>query len=238
MNEIVAACLNFALMFTSDASAAIPEGVRDYSTEIVSKKDATHIAGIKGDTVKVIGGSTFVYTVDTPEGEGRVSTNPDVTTLLQQISSKDGSKQQHSITNDAGLEKKSGKIVSGDYLNVTSHNGKSRAVYILKVVPGAVGGRLKLLRDEMTIRTPGSLTLLFTAGQRSPNTAVTIFIPPGVTVTMNNTTVNVIGRGEVTLKARDQTIADNFYIIQSFAEKHSVSEKCMPHILLGKDSSP
>lgn len=43
------------------------------------------------------------------------------------------------------------------------------------------------------------LILNFTAGQRVPNAIVTIDVPAGVTVTMEHTFVNVIGRGEVPL---------------------------------------
>lgn len=59
---------------------------------------------------------------------------------------------------------------------------------------------LKIDRTAFTIRTAGKLTLDFYAGQRSPMTAVTFRIPEGIEVTLDNTTVNVIGRGEVLLR--------------------------------------
>src|SRR5205085_2392212 len=43
------------------------------------------------------------------------------------------------------------------------------------------------------------IVLYFTAGQKSPNTTVRIFLPEGVDITPDNTTVNVIGRGDVKL---------------------------------------
>ena len=64
----------------------------------------------------------------------------------------------------------------------------------------------KLDRTAFTIKTAGSLTLDFYAGQRSPMTTVTIRVPEGIDVTLDNTTVNVIGRGEVILRDLHQTI--------------------------------
>lgn len=59
---------------------------------------------------------------------------------------------------------------------------------------------LKLDRTEATIRTAGKISLDFYAGQRTPMSTVTIHIPAGIDVTLDNTTVNVIGRGEVLLR--------------------------------------
>lgn len=59
---------------------------------------------------------------------------------------------------------------------------------------------LKIDRDEFTIKTAGKLTLDFYAGQRSPMTTVIISVPEGIDVTLDNTKVNVIGRGEVLLR--------------------------------------
>lgn len=67
-------------------------------------------------------------------------------------------------------------------------------------VPGALPPVLKLNRKEATLETAGKLQLDFYAGQRSPMTTVNILVPPGIEVTADNTTVNVIGRGEVLLR--------------------------------------
>lgn len=67
-------------------------------------------------------------------------------------------------------------------------------------VPGALPPVLKLNREEATLKTVGKLWLDFYAGQRSPLTTVRILVPPGIEVTPDNTTVNVIGRGEVLLR--------------------------------------
>lgn len=67
-------------------------------------------------------------------------------------------------------------------------------------VRGALPPVLKLDRTEATVKTAGKLLLDFYAGQRSPMTTVKIRIPAGIDVTLDNTTVNVIGRGEVLLR--------------------------------------
>lgn len=65
---------------------------------------------------------------------------------------------------------------------------------------GALPSVLKIDRDEFTIKTAGKLTLDFYAGQRSPMTTVIISVPEGIDVTLDNTKVNIIGRGEVLLR--------------------------------------
>jgi hypothetical protein len=109
------------------------------------------ISGISKDTIKVISGSTYAHTADTPEGEGLVSKNPGVKQLLLQIASKGGSKQRYTITTAAGEEKESGNIVNGDRLVVTSQNGKSSAAYTLAIQSMELCGKLELERDEITI---------------------------------------------------------------------------------------
>jgi polygalacturonase len=64
----------------------------------------------------------------------------------------------------------------------------------------AIGGELRLEKNKITARTSNNVTLYFTAGQRSPNATVRIYLPEGINVTGDNTTVNVIGRGDVKLK--------------------------------------
>src|SRR4030095_10220840 len=72
--------------------------------------------------------------------------------------------------------------------------------YHITYQTSAVSGTLKLEHDTITANTNKSLTMYFTAGQRSPDATVKIFLPAGINVNMNNTTVNVIGRGDVKLK--------------------------------------
>lgn len=84
---------------------------------------------------------------------------------------------------------------NGDCL--LSYSGKRLPIGVRK---GALPSVLKIDRDEFTIKTAGKLTLDFYAGQRSPMTTVIISVPEGIDVTLDNTKVNVIGRGEVLLR--------------------------------------
>lgn len=185
-------------------AAALPAGKGKFSTEITATENAHHIARIANDTLTVIAGSTYSFTVDTPEDGGLVSTNPLVKGLLSQITAKDRSKQTYQVTTAHGVEKTEGDVVTGDHLVVISQDGKARTVYHILVKPMALSGRLQLVQEEITANTSRNLTLHFTAGQRSPDATVRIQIPAGIVVTMDNTTVNVIGRGEVTLKDLDK----------------------------------
>src|SRR5687767_8650186 len=164
-----------------------------FTTAIKPAPNATHIAAITKDTIVVIAGSTYRFTVDTPEDQGLVSTRPTVAQFLLQISSQDGSRQQYHITDKAGNTKNEGDIISGDRLLVTSQNGKATKIYQLGVRPMALSSQLVLQRKQITVNTTNDLTLYFTAGQRSPDATVKIYLPPGIHATMQNTTVNVIG---------------------------------------------
>jgi len=169
------------------------------STDII-ENNSTHIARITKDSVIVITGSTYSFTVDTPEDKGLVSTNTTVQQLLQQVTSKDGSIQTYKITDKDGGTKTEGDIVTGDHLIVTSNDNNENKTYNILVQPMAIGGKLWLDRHAITVNTTKDLTLYFTAGQRTPNTTLRIFLPEGINVTGDNTTVNVIGRGDVKLK--------------------------------------
>ena len=145
------------------------------------------------DSLLLFEGSTYRYTVDTPENEGLSSTLPSVEALKEQLAHS-GSGVYRFFTS-AGQEKTEGFPAHGDYLQSTS---KKRL--LVGVCKGALPPVIKLDRTAFTIKTAGSLTLDFYAGQRSPMTTVTIRVPEGIDVTLDNTTVNVIGRGEVILR--------------------------------------
>lgn len=179
---------------------AIPGYRGKASTAITRSSQATHIARISPDTVVLLGGSTYSFTVDTPENQGLVQTNMEVEDLPGQIQARDGSAQKYQVTDQAGKARLTGKIISGDRLLVVSENGKARRSYYLLVSTGALCGRLQVQQAAMTVNTPGAVRLFFTAGQRSPDATVRIFLPAGIAATLENTTVNVIGRGEVRLK--------------------------------------
>ena len=161
--------------------------------------NSSHIARITKDSVIVATGSTFSFTVDTPEDSGLVTTNTTVQKLLTQITSKNGEFQQYKVTTKDGIRKDAGNLVTGDRLEIMTNDGTTIKVYKIGVQPMALSGRLRLVRDNITANTHTSITLQFTAGQRSPNTTVRISIPAGINITGDNTTVNVIGRGAVKL---------------------------------------
>ncbi|MES2005770.1 MAG: endopygalactorunase [Bacteroidota bacterium] len=172
---------------------------RKTRTEIIPGKQATHIAGIIKDTLFISTGTSFRFTVDTPEDQGLVSTQTNVKDLLLQVQSKDGSVQQYQIMDKTGTEKKEGNIVTGDRLIVISQDGTLHQTYQIAVKPMALSGFLSLQLKAITANVPTDITLYFTAGQRSPDASVQFFIPADIQVTMDNTTVNVIGRGDVKL---------------------------------------
>lgn len=161
--------------------------------------NSTGIARITTDSIIVSAGSTYAYTVDTPENEGLISIKTSVKQLLLEITSKDGSAQKYKIINKEGAIKEDGELLAGDQLIVTPANGKADKTYHIGSAPMAISGQLKLEKKELTAGTTSDLVLYFTAGQRTPNTTVKIYIPPGIEVTGDNTTVNVIGRGDVKL---------------------------------------
>jgi hypothetical protein len=76
--------------------------------------------------------------------------------------------------------------------------------YQLIVQPLALGGRLYLQQEQVTVNTSKDLVLYYTAGQRSPDATVNIYLPAGIHATLQNTTVNVIGRGDVPLQILGQ----------------------------------
>ena len=191
--------LLYIFIFCTGHQALAQQSSLKFSGEIVSN-NSTHITRITKDSIIVIGGMTYSFTVDTPEDSGLVSTNTTVKQLLSQIKAKDGSVQQYSVTDKSGTLKDSGQLLTGDKLLVTSGDNKTKKTYNIVVVPMAINGQLQLEKKELTVQTNSDLTLYFTAGQRTPNATVKIYIPKGITITENNTTVNVIGRGAVKLK--------------------------------------
>jgi len=159
---------------------------------------ATHIAAISDELVQVITGSTYSFTVDCPEDLGPVSTGLNADELATQLKAKQGSPQAYRVTTRAGVAKSEGEIVTGHQLIVTS--GDQTKTYQLEVQKMALSGQLRLEHDKITANTSRDFTLYFTAGQRTPRATVQINVPPGIEVTLDNTTVNVIGRGDVTLR--------------------------------------
>ncbi len=149
---------------------------------------------LKSDSLLLYKGTTYRYTVDTPENEGLVSTLVGVEELKKQL--KENGMEEFRLYSRNGMEKETGLPETGDYLQAISSDKRLS----IRVCKGALPPRLELDRTQMTIQTSGSLALNFYAGQRSPKMTVRIHIPDGIEMTLDNTTVNLIGRGEVLLR--------------------------------------
>ena len=166
-------------------------------TGIQAASDARHILRMSGDTLVVASGSTYAFTVDTHPDSGLVSTRPTVPQLLSQLTAQHN-EARYALADKNGAPKTDGPVETGDRLKVTT--GKSSSVFYILVRPAALSGRLQLERNAVTQNIRSSITLYFTAGQRSPAATVNIRIPAGIIVTPDNTIINVIGRGDVKLK--------------------------------------
>lgn len=167
---------------------------------ISMREHAPHIASVGRESIILVNGSTYSFSVDTPEDQGLVSTAPEVEQLLHEIRPQGSAAQKYEVVSKDGVAKKQGTIANGDKLLVTTLDGKHTKSYSLSLQAFALNGRLVLERNTLTLNTATNLVLYYTAGQRSPNTSVRIQVPAGIKVTMDNTTVNVIGRGDVLLK--------------------------------------
>lgn len=166
-----------------------------------SLKDAAANMGvILDDTLIFFTTATCCYTVDTPEDQGLLTTDMTIEKLAGVIHSKNGSNQSYKVITSSGKSRITGKIESGDQLKVISSDGKHSRIYTIKCRKAALSGTLQLYPREITNHTTRDLTLLFTAGQRTPDATIRIFIPKEITITKDRVTVNVIGRGAILLK--------------------------------------
>ena len=164
---------------------------------IFPSPDAPNIVRITADSLILISGSTYRFTVDTPEDEGLVSTGLTVEQLPAQIVRTDGFALEYKMYDAKKNPKSTGEISTGDLLEITDKKGVKR--YHIGIIKGALAGTLSLHQPQIHANTTCDLTLDFTAGQRSPRSTIELHVPAGIRVTMDNTIVNVIGRGEVTL---------------------------------------
>ncbi|PZE21115.1 hypothetical protein CBW46_010590 [Paenibacillus xerothermodurans] len=173
-------------------------GVPD-KLSIVPSEQGVNIGEISRSSINLTSGDTYIYTVDTAEGEGRTTLAINtVDELLKQIASKTGTEQTYAVKSADGTTKEmADPIAQGDVLTVTA--GRQSHDYKINVVKGAIRGKIQLIDDTITTNTPSDVVLNFFAGMRSPATEVVIKVPKDIDATMENTTVNVIGRGEVKL---------------------------------------
>lgn len=154
---------------------------------------------IKPDTLFIARGTTYRYTVDTPEGQGLVSTVLKAGELLEKWRQKAPDKK-YQLLDAAGLDKKNGELRNGDQFLVLSAEGKILKTQLICLKPMALNGWLSLDRKRIATGCTNEIVLSYTAGQRSPDATLKLYIPRGIDLDPENAFVNVIGRGEVTLK--------------------------------------
>lgn len=181
-----------------------------------------HIIQISANQLLLATGSTYRFTVDTPEDKGLVSTRATVEEIITEIVATDGSVQQYQIKDSKGV-KKTGTINEGDWLQVTAQDGKTVKKYTIAFKKMALSGKLSLLQNQLTQNANTSLTLSYTAGQRSPNASVQLFLPLGIEPTLSNTSVNVIGRGFVKLGDLDKQSIGRVGSLYSYANVGNVA---------------
>lgn len=173
--------------------------------EIIVRPEATHIAQIGSDSIVVNAGHTFLFTVDSPEDAPAASTCPTTSELLSEIFAEG---QTVRVTDPDGKERvATDRVRNSDRLVILSPGGLSTRSYTIQLAPFALSPCLELNPRTITVNTTRDIIFDFTAGQRGPNATVTIVLPPGIHATLDNTTVDVIGRGPVTLRyLADQSI--------------------------------
>lgn len=168
-----------------------------YSGELITPQ--THILSITKDSIIVVSGKTYSFTVDTPEDSGLVATTPGVKQFLRQLTAFSGSTQNYLVTTGNGTPKENGEIVAGDKLIVKDSYGKVKKTYRIGLRQQAVSGSLRLRKYVITANNTTDLIIYYTIGQRTPDASVKIDIPAGIEINPAECFVNVIGRGEVAL---------------------------------------
>ncbi|WP_212006081.1 endopygalactorunase [Chitinophaga sp. HK235] len=186
-------------MDTLASSSPISQGP---GPKLTAAPVSPHIAGISGDTIRVVNGITRSFTVDSQEDEGLVLIRPTVADLLAEVQAASPDHISCQINTADGILKTAGTITAGDHLTATNANGST--IYLLWPENRALTGQLQLLQPTITAGTSKDLILQYTAGQRTPDATISIYFPAGIRITPDNTTVNVIGRGAVLLKGLDK----------------------------------
>lgn len=154
---------------------------------------------LTADSLILYSGQTCRYTVDTPEGEGVVSTLLPVSGLLERLSGTSGA--TYRLTDARQQPRTGGMPQSGDRLEQLSPaSGKVVKCYKVGIREAALPPSLQLQREAVTAGVSQDITLDFFAGQRTPMAEVNILVPAGIDVTLDNATVDVIGRGPVVLR--------------------------------------
>ncbi|MDR2917684.1 MAG: endopygalactorunase, partial [Tannerella sp.] len=168
------------------------------SITLTTTGNAPNVIAVGNDTISLINGKTYAYTVDTPTEYGLVNTGLEVNGLSKQIGTTGYAPFEYYVTDRYRQRKTQGYLATGDVLVVT--NGQEKKNYTIRIEEGALNPVFNVHHPMMTVNTPGEVVLDFIADQRTPNATIRFYIPEGVRVTPDNTTVNIIGRGEVTLR--------------------------------------
>lgn len=182
-------------------SLSLPAFSKGTTTQLAVKDNASHIVRITADSVIITAGSTYAFTVDTPEDQGLIKTSVTTAALLASLKATGNEQLSLKLFTANGTEKNAADIVvATDYLSVAMPDGKPVKKYSIGTTPAAVGGILEIVQASITANTTNTIQLNFTAGQRTPDATITFVFPQGISVTLENTSVNIIGRGTVKLK--------------------------------------
>lgn len=159
---------------------------------------APNVLFISDNRLILSSSATYNYTVDTPEGDGLVSTGLKVEDLKTQLTSSNHTSYEYSVIDKNNVQKTSGLFETGDVIKI-NQNGKEIRMNV-EVQKRALAPTLSIVNNRITKSSKQEIELHFTAGQRSPSTTIQLHIPKEIIVTLDNTTVDVIGRGEVLLR--------------------------------------
>ena len=168
------------------------------SPTLLPSDQATHVMKISNDTIYLINGTTYAYTVDTPKEKGLVSTGLKVADMQKQFSIYDHASFTYNVFSMNQKKNEDEYLETGDILEVVSNGRKMH--YKIALQPMAIPSILTLRQNKITKGTSSGIVLDFIAGQRSPKAVIHIYIPEGIHTTLDNTTVDIMGRGEVLLR--------------------------------------
>ena len=176
------------------------EGIqaKNAGTSFCSLLPEKHIYKETPDSIIFISGLTQMFTVDTPEDEGLTSTTLRVEQLTKTRDKDAG--VHYRVFNSSGRERAVGTFESGDYIEIINSKTEKKQTRKVGLQRAALRGTLLLDMPQITVGSRNDIILSFFAGQRSPMAEVMINIPNEIPVTLDNTFINVIGRGEVSLR--------------------------------------
>lgn len=171
---------------------------------VAQRPSAPNIAGFVKDTLLVAAGHTCRFTVDTPEDSGLISTAPTIASLISQVRNVFPAGTSCEVETSSGTIKTGGELQHGDFLRLMPDDHSRRPTRLfVQLGQFALNGSLNVLQRRITIGSKTDFTLQFTAGQRSPDVTVRIWLPFNLSQ-LGNITVNVIGRGAVPLEKLSQ----------------------------------